>query len=132
MKKAIVYWSMSGNTEEAANYLASKLPDAQVFGPGSYDSFNINDFDEIIFGCPAMGAEVLEEEEFEPMFSACEGSLKGKKVALFGSWGWGGGAWMEDWKARVEASGATLVGALPFENGFAGHESEMDDLVSSL
>ena len=66
-------------------------------------------FDGIAFGCPAMGSEVLEEGEFEPMFAGVEGALSRKKVGLFGSYGWGDGQWMRDWQDRVSADGAMLV-----------------------
>ena len=56
-----------------------------------------------------MGAEVLEELEFEPMFTAVEGSLSGKKIGLFGSWGWGDGAWMEEWKSRCDTDDADVI-----------------------
>ena len=67
-------------------------------------------YDAVAFGCPAMGAEELEDSEFEPMFSDCEGKLGGKKIALFGSYGWGDGEWMRDWEARMQSAGAELVG----------------------
>ena len=65
-------------------------------------------YDKIAFGCSAMGAEVLEETEFEPFFTMVEDNLKGKKVVLFGSYGWGG-SYMQDWEARVQADGAALL-----------------------
>ena len=68
----------------------------------------VSGFDAIGFGCPAMGAEVLEETEFDPMFSACLPELSGKRVALFGSYGWGDGQWMRDWQDRVTGAGAQL------------------------
>lgn len=67
-------------------------------------------YEKIAFGCPAMGAEVLEEDEFEPFFAAIEDSLSGKTVALFGSYGWGDGEWMRSWEERVKADGAVLFG----------------------
>ena len=76
------------------------------------DQPDVSAYDYIIFGCPAMGAEVLEESEFEPFFMQAEGTLMNKKVALFGSYGWGSGEWMQSWEERVEAAGANL-----FENG---------------
>lgn len=88
-KIAVIYWSGTGNTAMMANEIAAGIgSDAEVF---SVDAFhgNVADYDKIAFGCAAMGDEVLEEAEFEPFFSAVEGSLKGKKVALFGSYGWG-------------------------------------------
>ena len=69
----------------------------------------VNDFDAIAFGCPAMGAEVLEDEEFEPMFNGCESSLNGKKIALFGSYGWGDGEWMRNWEETCTDDGAVLA-----------------------
>ena len=80
---------------------------AAEFGPA-----DVAAYDAIAFGCPSMGAEQLEETEFEPMFASVEGALAGKKTALFGSWGWGGGVWMDDWKARTEADGADLKGTV--------------------
>lgn len=58
-----------------------------------------------------MGAEVLEEGEFEPFFTEVESGLSGKKVALFGSYGWGDGEWMRNREERVSAAGANLIGA---------------------
>lgn len=66
-------------------------------------------FDAVAFGCPAMGAEVLEENEFQPMFDSCKAKLKGKKIALFGSYGWGDGEWMRNWEESCSAEGAVLV-----------------------
>ncbi len=45
----------------------------------------------------------------EPMFADVEGALGGKKVALFGSYGWGDGQWMRDWVERCRNAGATTV-----------------------
>ncbi|MBR6220475.1 MAG: flavodoxin, partial [Clostridia bacterium] len=65
--------------------------------------------DAIAFGCPAMGDEVLEETVFQPMWDDVKGSLAGKKVALFGSYGWGDGQWMRDWEADASAAGVALA-----------------------
>ena len=111
-KVAIVYWSGTGNTEAMANCVAEGVKaaggTADLLGPGEFDAAKLSDYQAVAFGCPAMGAEVLEESEFEPMFSGLEGSLSGKKVALFGSYGWGDGQWMRDWFERCEAAGASL------------------------
>ena len=69
----------------------------------------VSEYDAIAFGCPSMGSEQLEESEFEPMFTACEGRLSGKSIALFGSYGWGDGEWMRSWEARCNDDGANLV-----------------------
>lgn len=108
----VVYWSGTGNTEKMAEAVALSITsaggEAQVIPVGEADVNEVAKYDTIILGCPAMGAEQLEEGEFEPFMQELEAQLNGKKVALFGSFGWGG-SYMEDWKARCEAAGATLV-----------------------
>jgi flavodoxin short chain len=84
-------------------------------------------YERFAFGCPSMGDEVLEESEFEPFFSEIESGLDGKKVALFGSYGWGNGEWMDDWRARTEAVGAQI-----FEEGFIQQEAPDEDLCRSF
>ena len=105
---AIVYWSGTGNTEKMAQCIAEGVQDAggtaALLGPGDFSADNWNDYQAVAFGCPAMGAEQLEEGEFEPMFSALEGTLSGKKIALFGSYGWGDGQWMREWCQRCSAA----------------------------
>ena len=111
-KVAVVYWSGTGNTEMMANAVVDGAKNAgaevTLFGC-EFSADNVAEYDAIAFGCPAMGAEVLEEGEFEPMFMSIEGSLSGKRIALFGSYGWGDGQWMRDWKERVTQAGAQLV-----------------------
>ncbi|MDO4869626.1 MAG: flavodoxin [Bacillota bacterium] len=112
-KVAVVYWSMTGNTEKMANAVAdgakkagaqADVIEASSFGPDKIDAY-----DAIGFGCPAMGDEVLEEDVFEPMFTACEPKLNGKKIALFGSYDWGDGEWMRSWNDRCQAAGAEMA-----------------------
>jgi flavodoxin short chain len=87
----------------------AKGAEVSVFGSGDFSADKVSEFDAIAFGCPAMGAEVLEETEFEPMFASVETSLGGKKIGIFGSYGWGDGQWMRDWKDRCDSTGAALV-----------------------
>ena len=112
-KLAIVYWSGTGNTEIMANCIAdgAKGAGAEVtmMGPGEFSAAKFAEYGVVAFGCPAMGAEQLEEDEMEPMFAGLEGSLGGKKIALFGSYGWGDGQWMREWCSRCEAAGASLM-----------------------
>jgi flavodoxin short chain len=109
-KVAIVYWSGTGNTQAMASCIAEGVEaaggDAVLLSPGEFSADRFAEFDAVAFGCPAMGGEELEEMEFEPMFASIEGSLGGKKIALFGSYGWGDGAWMREWCARC--NGANL------------------------
>ena len=83
--------------------------EAVLFTSDEFDVSMMDSYDAIAFGCPAMGAEVLEEEEFEPMFASCESKLSGKRIALFGSYGWGDGEWMRDWETRCKEAGAVLI-----------------------
>ena len=107
MKTAVIYWSATGNTEAMAKAIA-EAANAELYTVANF-SGNVEDYDALAFGCPAMGAEVLEEGEFEPFFTAVEGKLAGKKVALFGSYGWGDGEWMREWESRCRAQGIALV-----------------------
>ena len=104
---AVIYWSQTGNTEAMARAIAEGA-DADLFSVSEVTPEQALTYGRLALGCPAMGAEVLEEEEFEPFFAAIESKLCGKKVALFGSYGWGDGQWMRDWQERVTASGASL------------------------
>lgn len=122
-KIAIVFWSGTGNTEAMANYIAEGVRsaggEAELMGPGDFSADRFSGYSAVAFGCPAMGSEVLEESEFEPMFATLEGSLGGKKIALFGSYGWGDGQWMRDWCERCDSAGANLLD----ENGLTVNES---------
>ena len=113
MKKiAVVYWSGSGNTEMMANAVAEGAKtagaDVDMMEAAAFSTNRIDDFDAFAFGCPAMGNEVLEESEFEPMFEACENSFSDKPVVLFGSYGWGDGEWMRNWEERCRNNNINL------------------------
>ena len=128
-KIAVVYWSGTGNTEAMANAVADGVNEnggnATLYTADSFNGDMVNDFDAIAFGCPAMGAEVLEDEEFEPMFNGCESSLNGKKIALFGSYGWGDGEWMREWESRMLDAGANVLN----REGLICHETPDDDAL---
>lgn len=122
-KTAVIYWSGTGNTKQMAEAVLEGMKsagaDAALLEAAQVDASTFSGVDAVAFGCPAMGSEVLEEMEFEPMFSACKSHLNGKKVALFGSYGWGDGQWMRDWCARCEAANANIYD----ENGLIAHET---------
>ena len=113
-KMAVIYWSMTGNTQAMAEAIADGAREAgaqaDLFSVDQVTVDQALEYDKLALGCPAMGAEVLEEAEFEPFFTALEGRLGGKRVALFGSYGWGDGQWMRDWYARAEEAGMDLYG----------------------
>lgn len=109
MKKiAIVYWSGTGNTEAMANAIAEGVRsaggEAALLSPTEFGPDSLSAYDAVAFGCPAMGAEELEEMDFAPMFESVESRLSGKNIALFGSYGWGDGEWMRTWCARCDAA----------------------------
>lgn len=111
-KVAVIYWTGTGNTEQMAEVIA----EAARQGGADVDVFNLSDgepstegYDVLALGCPAMGDEELEEGEFEPFYANLEGSLEGRKLALFGSYSWADGAWMKTWTERAENKGAKLV-----------------------
>ncbi len=107
---AIVYWSGTGNTEAMAHAVLNGSSDAgaeaSIFTAGEFNADMMDSFDAVAFGCPSMGAEQLEDGEFEPMFNTCKDKLSGKKIGLFGSYGWGDGEWMRNWEADCKACGA--------------------------
>ena len=109
---AVVYWSGTGHTEAMANKVAegasSAGGDVTVLTASEFHASMMDDFDSIAFGCPSMGAEQLEESEFEPMFQECTSKLSGKKIAMFGSYGWGDGEWMRNWESACKNDGAIL------------------------
>jgi flavodoxin short chain len=119
-KTAVIYWSGTGNTEAMAKAIESGLKESgaevallSVEKAGAADAY-----DKLALGCPSMGSEQLEEEIFEPFFASVESKLTGKKVALFGSYGWGDGQWMRDWQERAAKAGAVL-----FEEGLIQQEA---------
>ena len=112
MQINIIYWSGTGNTEAMANFIkegaesngaAVNLKNVSNASPDDITC------DILVLGCPSMGDEVLEESEFEPFIASIENSISGKKIALFGSYGWGDGQWMREWSERMDNAGAELV-----------------------
>ena len=102
---AVVYWSGTGNTEAMANLVKEGVESvggsAELIQAIDFSSAQLDNFDAFAFGCPAMGNEELEDSEFEPMWNEVEPHLSGKRVALFGSYDWGTGEWMETWQQRA-------------------------------
>ena len=114
MDKVIVaYWSQTGNTAAMAAAVGEGITEAGkeavVTDISSVSMDDLKEASAFALGCPAMGAEVLEEGEMEPFVTEVEAFAAGKKIGLFGSYGWGDGQWMRDWQERCQADGAVLV-----------------------
>ena len=123
MEKIVVYWSGTGNTAEIANKIASDLG-CEAYSVSDISADDVLKKDLIIFGCPAMGAEELEEDEFRPFYESVMAGIGNKKVALFGSYGWGDGEWMRNWEEDVKSNGANLLSSLIVN----GDSSAIDEL----
>lgn len=125
-KIAVVYWSGTGNTKLMADAVAEGAKEGgaevSVIEAAAFTADQAGSFDAIAFGCPAMGDEVLEESEFDPMFTDVEKALSNKKIVLFGSYGWGDGQWMRDWEERCKAAGAVLAADSVIVNDAPGDE----------
>lgn len=112
-KVAVVYWSGTGNTEEMANLVAEGARNAgaevSVFTASEFVVDSVEEYDALAFGCPAMGSEVLEEWEFQPMWDEASNYLSDKNIVLFGSYDWGDGEWMRNWQEDAQDKGAVLL-----------------------
>lgn len=112
---AIVYWSGTGNTEAMTDLLAqgvrAKGGMADIFQASDFNTAQVTEYDAFAFGCPAMGAEELEDMEFLPMYDEVEPFLANRRVVLFGSYDWNDGEWMELWEQRAEEAGLEVVGS---------------------
>ncbi len=112
-KIAVIYWSGTGNTEAMAKEVAVGVvaagKEADVVFSDDFNEALVSNYSAFAFGCPSMGAEVLEEGSFEPMFTSVESSLVGKNVVLFGSYGWGDGEWMRNFYDRCVSGGINVV-----------------------
>lgn len=122
----IIYWSQTGNTEKIAELIKQGIEiegkKAELAEVSSVSVNDIKDEEVIIIGCPSCGVETLDETEMEPFISSLEGKIEGKKIALFGSYGWGNGEWMEAWEERMKSYGGKLI-----SNGLIINEAPEDD-----
>ena len=127
-KIAVVFWSGTGNTEAMANAVAAgaqeKGAEVSVMDPSDFGAAAVAGYDGIAFGCPSMGVEQLEEADFQPMWDEVKGELSGKKVVLFGSYGWGDGEWMRTWEDEAKGAGAVLAADCVIVNGAPDDEGE--------
>lgn len=125
MSVAIIYWSGTGNTEAMAGFIAKGAgseSSMKVVSEATID--DVKNATAVAFGCPSMGDEVLEESEFQPFIDSVMDSVKGKKIGLFGSYGWGDGRWMREWVETMKAAGADVINEGLIVNGAPTGEDE--------
>lgn len=128
-KTYVIYWSMTGNTLAMAQAIAKGASEAgsqaELLEVGSASVSDLSNVKGFAIGCPAMGAEVLEESEMEPFVEELESVVAGKTICLFGSYGWGDGQWLRDWVERMEGAGAVILGG----EGIMAHETPDDSAL---
>ena len=126
MEIIVAYWSGTGNTQAGADILTNAIKDAgkdvREVNVENFSADELKDCPVFALGCPAMGDEVLEESVMEDFVIAVEGFAAGKKIGLFGSYGWGDGQWMRDWEERCKAAGAVLAADSVIANDAPGDE----------
>ncbi len=132
----MAYLSNSGHTEDMANLVVESIKEAgaevEAIEASEADAAEMLEADVIVLGCPACGTEELDEDYIEPLMEAFEGKLEDKKVALFGSYGWGGGEYMDTWVSRMEDLGADVLGFVTAEEGPDGAEDELKELGEKI
>ena len=130
-KITVAYWSGTGNTEAMAEAVGEGIKAAgkecAVVSVSDISASDLEGETSFALGCPAMGAEVLEEGEMEPFVTEVEAFAAGKKIGLFGSYGWGDGQWMREWTERVTGEGATVVNG----EGVIANLTPDDDAVAA-
>ena len=126
-KVAVVFWSGTGNTEAMAEFVAEGAgtagADVEVIPSAGFTADAAAGFEAIAFGCPSMGTEQLEEMDFQPMWDEVKGSLSGKKIGLFGSYGWGDGEWMRNWRDECSVLGVSMPSEDVIANGAPDEEA---------
>ena len=129
-KIQVVYWTQSGNTQAMAEAVGRGIEaagkEAEVVDVSTADMDALKASSVFAMGCPAMGAEVLEEGEMEPFVCDVEGFAAGKTIALFGSYGWGDGQWMRDWVQRTNDANAVIY----TDEGLILNETPDDDGIA--
>ncbi len=110
----IAYYSESGNTEQMASIVGKGVEaaggTAKVVTVDGVSADDLKGEEVFALGCPALGDEELEADTVEPLVAEIEKFASGKKIGLFGSYGWGDGEWMRTWVERMKNAGAEVLG----------------------
>ncbi len=112
MSVLITYWSMTGNTKIMAEAIFEGVKtineDVTIKSVDEINPREINKFEKILFGSPAMGFEELDQDFYIPWYEIAEKSLTNQLIGLFGSFGWGDGEWLKKWEKRIRKNKLNL------------------------
>ena len=124
----LIYWTETGNTASMAKYIAEGIiqgkKEVEIKEVSQANPQDLEEADLVILGCPAAGNEEIDDTEMLPFIEGAQEQFNGKKIALFGSYGWGGGEWMEIWREQMEGFGAVVVAEPLVINEFTSGQDE--------
>ena len=127
----VAFWTGTGNTAEMAEYVAEGIreggAEAKVVSVDDISAADLKDAKAFALGCPSMGVEELEESEMEPFMESISKDISGKKIVLFGSYGWGDGEWMQNWEQRIKDCGGIII-----EDSVICNEAPEEDNLNHL
>lgn len=142
MKVAIAYFSVSGNTEAMVDIFANALTaqDVDVYSQeaAEIDQDEFLSADLQVFACPACGTEEVDDSQMQPLINALADKLANKKVFLFGSYGWGDGAYMDAWASELKDLGVDMLLdpitclEYPDEEATAALEQAAEQVIANL
>ena len=126
----IIFWSGTGNTEAMAEAIyngSEKSKNSKLLTVDKATIDDVKEADVLFLGCPSMGVEELEESEMEPFMESISKDILGKKIVLFGSYGWGDGEWMQNWEQRIKDCGGIII-----EDSVICNEAPEEDNLNHL
>lgn len=127
-KVFVVYWSGTGNTERMATRIGEGIlngeKEAIVADVSDVNPDDLKDIPAFALGCPSMGDEELDSD-MDDFVEKITKFAQGKKIGLFGSYGWGNGEWMQAWEDRLKNAGAEIV----LEHGIICLDAPDDDTL---
>lgn len=126
----IIFWSGTGNTEAMAEAIyngSKKSKNSKLLTVDKATIDDVKEADVLFLGCPSMGVEELEESEMEPFMESISKDILGKKIVLFGSYGWGDGEWMQNWEQRIKDCGGIII-----EDSVICNEAPEEDNLNHL
>ncbi|MGG5462697.1 flavodoxin [Clostridium sp. B9] len=129
-KVSVIYWSNGGNVEVLANTIADELEslgaEVLIKHVSNAKLEDVTEADAVALGSPSMDNNRIEQYDMEPFVNQLKLTPnEGKKMILFGSYGWDNGEFMVEWVKRMKDYGFDIQGSL------AVNESPNDDEINS-